>query len=131
MLPLCLCQQVENQQTMTTVHCRQTSRDVNGDVLDNKLAGFVPADFFPWHARVHFDMLPRSPDGSIFETAWPQACAGKRTSVASQLTGGRQVSFFIQRATNGHFNCRSAGHGPGDSHRQTIVHALKKCVASR
>ena len=51
MPPLCLCQQVENQQTMTTVHCRQTSRDVNIDVLDNKLAGFEPADLFPWHAR--------------------------------------------------------------------------------
>ena len=99
MPPLCLCQQVENQQTMTTVHCRQTSRDVNIDVLDNKLAGFEPADFFFWHARMHFDMSPRSRDVSILKTAWPQAYAGKRTSVASQLTGGQQVSFSNQRAT--------------------------------
>ena len=96
---LCLCQQVENQQTMTTVHCRQTSRDVNVDLLDNKLAGFVPADFFPWHARVHFDMSPRSRDLSILKTAWPQAYAGKFASVASQWTGGRQVLFSNQRAT--------------------------------
>ena len=93
MPPLCLCQQVENQQTMTTVHCRQTSRDVNIDVLDNKLAGLEPADFFSWHARMHFDMSPRSRDVST------QAYAGKRTSVASHLTGGQQVSFPNQRAT--------------------------------
>ena len=99
MLPLCLCQQVNNQQTMTTVHCRQTSRDVNIDVLDNKLAGFEPADFFPWHARMHFGMSSGSRDRSILKTAWPQAYAGKCTSVATQLAGGQQVSFSNQRAT--------------------------------
>ena len=54
---------------MTTVHGRQTSRDVNVDFLDNKLAGFIPADFFLWHTRVHFAMPPRSRDLAMFENS--------------------------------------------------------------
>ena len=30
-----------------------------------------------------------------------------------------------------HFNFRSAGHRPGDNHREAIVHVFKKCLASR
>ena len=30
-----------------------------------------------------------------------------------------------------HFNFRSAGHRPGDNHREAIVHVFKKCPASR
>ena len=75
---------LKNQQTMTTVHCRQTTRDGSVDSLDIKLAGREPADVFPYHTRVHSDMPPGSRDLSILKPAWPQVNAGKLTSVVSQ-----------------------------------------------
>ena len=89
----CLCHDILSV-TAESVHSRQTSRDVNVDFLVNKLAGFIPADCFPWQTRVHFDMPPRSSD---CESSVATSVCRKIYISCESLAGGRQVS--NQRAT--------------------------------
>ena len=61
-------------------------------------------------------------------------CAPQLPTCASQLPGNFAACvfhFLISGQRGEHFNFRTAGHRPGDNHREAIVHVFKKCLASR